>query len=95
MDPVECENCGKMFCKICINDWISKNPVTKCPNRCATTKFGALKSKALLRTYLALKIKCSNPKCGEAVPLGNLAEHEAICLKVKCWNFAVCNNPEN
>ena len=84
-----------MFCKICINDWINKNPVTKCPNRCSTSKFTPLRSKALLRTYSNLKIRCSNHKCNEPIPLGNLAEHESICLKVKCWNFAVCNNPEN
>lgn len=33
-NPTECQGCGKMFCKVCINDWIKKQPGSKCPNRC-------------------------------------------------------------
>lgn len=50
MDPLECGSCGKLFCKICITDWISKNPVTKCPNRCSA-QIGPIASKALIKTY--------------------------------------------
>ena len=87
--------CGKLYCKICINDWISKNPLTKCPNRCANSNFTPIKNKALLRTYHSLQIKCINPKCTSVLKLSEIKQHEEICLKIKCWNYGVCNNPEN
>lgn len=68
MDPIECDSCGKIFCKNCINDWIKKSPATKCPNRCKSN-IGPVKSKALLRMYLNLDIKCSNPKCDKVLKL--------------------------
>ena len=75
MDPMECDSCGKIFCKICISDWISKNPATKCPNRC-TSSITPIKSKALLKVYKNLDIKCSNQKCDKILKLGDLHAHE-------------------
>lgn len=94
MEPFECDSCGKLFCKICISDWMAKNPVTKCPNRC-TSQIKAIQSKALKKVYENLEIKCINPKCNKICRLGDLDAHEAICLKVKCWNFEVCGKVEN
>ena len=51
MDPIECEGCGVLICKLCINDWIGKNPLSACPNRCGAKNFTAIKSKALVRAY--------------------------------------------
>lgn len=74
MDPYECDSCGKLFCKVCITDWISKNPLSKCPNRC-NSNLGPVKSKALLRTYNNLTIRCTNPKCNTTSKLGELRQH--------------------
>lgn len=68
MDPRECENCGKIFCRNCIDDWMKKSPTVPCPNRCKS-KIGDFKSKALLRMYLNLDIKCSNEKCQKVIKL--------------------------
>ena len=94
MDPLECDGCGKLFCKICINDWISKNPATKCPNRCVS-QISPIRSKALLKVYNNLDIKCSNAKCGKVLKLGDLATHENVCLRPKCWNYEVCEKAQN
>ena len=31
MDPVECKNCSKLFCKYCIDNWLKNN--NECPNK--------------------------------------------------------------
>lgn len=86
LEPMECDSCGQIFCKICINDWISKNPAVKCPKRC-TSSIIPIRSKALLKVYKNLDIRCANPKCEKILKLGDLAPHEEICMKPKCWNF--------
>lgn len=93
-DPMECGTCGKLFCKLCISDWINKNSGTKCPNRC-TGDITPIKSAALKKMYNNLDIKCSNPKCGKAVKLFDLLAHEEMCLKVKCWNYENCDKVQN
>ena len=89
VDPLECEICGKLFCKICIGDWIRKNPAVRCPNRCAS-QIMPIKSMALKKLYNNLDIRCSNPKCNKVVKLFDLYSHEELCLKVKCWNYENC-----
>ena len=62
-----------MFCKVCITDWINKNPTNnKCPNRCPTPRIEQVVSKALLKLYNDLDIRCSNPKCLKVVKLIDL-----------------------
>lgn len=94
MDPMECDSCGKLFCKHCIADWSSKSNTTKCPNRC-NSQIGPIRSRALLKVYQQLDIMCSNPSCKKVVKLGDLDAHESVCLKPKCWNFALCEKPLN
>ena len=62
LDPYECHNCGKLFCKGCITSWASKQSDNKCPNRCGTAinNIKPIFSKALQRMYLNLNIKCKN-----------------------------------
>jgi len=31
MDPKECENCSKLFCHECINEWLKNS--SQCPNK--------------------------------------------------------------
>jgi hypothetical protein len=69
---------------------MTKNPASKCPFKCADPKIIPITSKALLKLYFDLDIKCANVKCGKTVKLGDLEKHEKDCSKVKCWNFANC-----
>lgn len=94
IEPYECHHCGKLYCKGCIADWGKKNGAQKCPNRCEST-ITPIFSKALQRMYLSLDIKCSNNKCKKAVKLIDLAKHEENCLKIKCWNYQACEQPQN
>lgn len=90
MEPWECDSCGRLFCKICITDWITKNSAAKCPNRCNNSKIAPIFSKALQKMYANLDIKCSNKKCNKTVKLSDLQKHEDTCLKIKCWNVELC-----
>lgn len=94
-DPYECHGCGKMICMVCITGWVSKNPEFKCPNRCGNNEIKPVASKALMRMYKDLKIKCSSPTCGKVVTLSDLASHELGCLAAKCWNHEVCEKAVN
>ena len=33
MEPYECNECGKVFCKDCITDWLKNSPNKECPNK--------------------------------------------------------------
>ena len=94
MDPFECHGCGKLFCKLCIADWINKNPASKCPNRCSS-QITAIFSKALIRMYSNLDILCSNKQCKKKIKLSDIKKHEEFCFKVKCWNVVNCEQVQN
>ena len=67
-----------MFCKSCINDWINKinDPsLSKCPNRCKDPKICPVLSKALIKLYNDLDIKCSIEKCEKVIKLIDLDRH--------------------
>lgn len=80
---------------VCITQWISKNPEFKCPNRCTNNDIKPISSRALLRIYRDLNIKCSNPSCTKIIKLCDIVTHEATCLVTKCWNFDICDKPYN
>lgn len=86
-DPYECHGCGKLICMVCITGWVSKSPEFKCPNRCTANDIKPINSRALIRIYKDLKMKCSNPNCSKIVSLSDIVTHEALCLVAKCWNF--------
>lgn len=84
-----------MFCKVCITDWMGRNLATKCPFKCPDPKISGVASRALLRLYYDLDIKCVNPKCNKTVKLLDLEKHEADCTKVKCWNYENCEKTQD
>jgi hypothetical protein len=94
-DPYECHGCGKLVCMVCITGWASKNPEYKCPNRCTNNDIKPISSRALLRIYRDLNIKCSNSQCNKVIKLCDIVAHEASCLQAKCWNYEVCEKPQN
>lgn len=88
-DPRECNGCGHLYCRKCIEDWQSKNK--DCPNRCSMAVHQITPmSKALLRMYNNLEIRCKNPKCKKEVKLCDLDKHEAECCMPNCINFDHC-----
>lgn len=95
MEPYECHGCGKLFCKVCIHGWSAKNPDTKCPNRCTANNITPIFSKALMRLYANLDIKCISPTCKQTLKLSDLVKHEQKCLIVKCWNYDICDTGQN
>lgn len=38
IDPKQCGGCQKLFCTLCINNWISRSPDKECPH-CRQTPF--------------------------------------------------------
>ena len=95
LDPCECHGCGKLFCKVCISNWSTKNSDIKCPNRCTVNQITPIFSKALQRFYSNLDIRCSNAKCLKVVKLSDLPKHELMCKMSKCWNFELCQTAAN
>ena len=94
-DPYECHGCGKLICMVCITGWASKNPEFRCPNRCTANDIKPINSRALIRIYKDLKMKCSNATCNKIISLSDIVTHEAMCLIAKCWNFEACDRPHN
>lgn len=72
VDPVQCKNCDKVYCKKCINNI---NCVCK----------GEIKSNEILKEITSkLVVKCKF-KCGELIPFNKYKEH--IKLKCAKINF--------
>ena len=76
MDPIECENCSKLFCKDCINEWLKKS--TQCPNKHLFKKATDLDDwikKDLNKIY----IKCPYSKCNSQYNYNNWKNHLKVC----------------
>ena len=70
ISPVQCEVCGKCFCKRCYDNAVKT--VGSCPSGCPKNKN---KDCRVLRLTLAkLKFYCHN-NCGEEIPYDNLEDH--------------------
>ena len=86
--PLECENCGALFCEECINDWAKDKNPCPCPMVCGGFKLGKVKmnTKKLLNL---LELKCPNyPDCSFTANYWDILEHEEKCSfqKIKCPN---------
>jgi len=49
-----------------------------------------MSSKVLIKMYNDLDIRCSFENCKKVVKLLDLAKHETVCQRAKCWNFDNC-----
>lgn len=49
-----------------------------------------MSSKVLIKMYNDLDIRCVFENCKKVVKLLDLAKHESICQRPKCWNFDLC-----
>ncbi|KAL4430530.1 hypothetical protein ABPG74_005455 [Tetrahymena malaccensis] len=93
-DPKECNGCGHLYCKRCIEDWQQKSK--DCPNRCSMAQHTITPiSRALQRMYNNLEIRCKNQKCNKVVKLCDLEKHEQECCTPNCINFDNCEKKVN
>jgi hypothetical protein len=76
MTPVECQNCSKLFCKECIDNWLKNS--TECPNRHPFVKKPALDDwiKEALRKIF---IKCPYIGCKDDYAYKHWTEHVKKC----------------
>lgn len=76
------------------SDILLNQTSSECPNRCNPST-DAIKpvSKALMRMYNELDVKCAHyDKCNQIVKLVDLEQHEKICQLPKCDNHEICGN---
>ncbi len=55
LDPLECEDCGTLFCKKCIEDYILKGINKSCPN-CRVDQFNCNPIKGAAKRLLNEKL---------------------------------------
>ena len=76
MNPVECENCSKLFCKECIDSWLKNS--AECPNKHIFKKKYTLDDwvkPALDRIF----IKCPYKNCNNSYAYSTWKNHIARC----------------
>ena len=79
IDPMECDNCRKLFCKACIAKWPKSCPF-QCPGQLRVRPCSHI-----LREFIQiLQITCNY--CEELVLFSQIQEHEEWCKKDKCAN---------
>lgn len=77
MSPVECENCSKLFCKNCINNWLKRSD--KCPNKHQFVKKQELDD-WIKKEISKIFIKCPYSGCGNNFAYKNWTRHVKICI---------------
>jgi hypothetical protein len=81
-DAKECDYCGKLFCRICIENWLLLNQT--CPMCHKDIKIRGA-SRVVREIINSFKIKCGY--CPKEVQLSKIEEHEAKC------GLIICDNP--
>jgi hypothetical protein len=88
-DPRVCQRCKKLFCSVCITEWLDKNE--KCPFKCSESKMNLMEmSDEQLVIYILIELRCTK-KCGKFVTLIDYKDHIATCDLSNCPNYALCN----
>ena len=80
-DPKECDYCDKLFCKLCIENWLLLN--RNCPMCHKDIKIRGA-SRVVKEIINSFKIKCSF--CPTVVNLTDIEKHESICGQITCDN---------
>ena len=76
MNPVECKNCSKLFCKYCIDNWIKISK--ECPNKHEFAKKEEL-DEWIKSALSKIFIKCPYKGCGSDYAYKNWTAHVKIC----------------
>ena len=77
MDPVQCSQCTKLFCKECIDGWL-KNSV-QCPNKHIFKKKDVIDD-WIKKTLDRIFIKCPYKKCNGSYAYSQWRNHIKICI---------------
>ena len=84
-DAKECDYCNKLFCKLCIENWLILNK--DCPMCHKDIKIRGA-SRVVKEIISSFRIQCSF--CPQVIRLSEIEKHEAQCGKVTCDN-PICN----
>jgi hypothetical protein len=82
----ECDYCNKLFCKLCIENWLILNK--NCPVCHKDIKIRGA-SRVVKEIINSFRIECNY--CPTVVRLSDIEKHEQKCGKVICDN-PLCNN---
>ena len=86
-DAKECDYCNKLYCKLCIENWLVMNK--DCPMCHLDIKIRGA-SRVVKEIIYSFRIQCSH--CPAIVRLSEIERHEAQCGKVVCDN-PLCQKP--
>ena len=86
-DAKECDYCNKLYCKLCIENWLVMNK--DCPMCHLDIKIRGA-SRVVKEIIYSFRIQCSH--CSAIVRLSEIERHEAQCGKVVCDN-PLCQKP--
>ena len=76
MDPVECENCSKLFCNECINGWLKNS--NQCPNKHLFKKANDL-DEWIKKSLNKIFINCPYFKCNSKYNYNMWKNHLKVC----------------
>ena len=76
MDPVECENCSKLFCNECIEGWLKNS--SQCPNKHIFKKATVL-DEWVKPSLDKIYIKCPYYKCNSEYNFNTWKSHLKVC----------------
>ena len=85
-DPYECSDCGKIFCKICIEK--TKEKKNSCPT-CRKSPFQGRYAKSLKTFFNKIKLNCIYKGCNEHPEYSEYISHLKKCK----FSLYKCNNP--
>ena len=83
---VECKNCGKLFCKYCIEEKKLQSR-DYCP-LCECAPFVSSDSKAIKKFFDNIKLKCPNQECEKLIDYNDYKDHLEKCE----FRLYQCNN---
>lgn len=86
-DAKECDYCNKLYCKLCIENWLIMNK--DCPMCHLDIKIRGA-SRVVKEIIYSFRIQCSH--CPAVVRLSDIEKHETQCGKVVCDN-PLCQKP--
>ena len=84
-DAKECDYCNKLFCKLCIENWLILNKNCPVCHKDIKIRGAGRVVKEIIHSF---RIQCSF--CPAVVRLNEIEKHEAQCGKVMCDN-PLCN----
>ena len=86
-DAKECDYCNKLYCKLCIENWLIMNK--DCPMCHLDIKIRGA-SRVVKEIIYSFRIQCAH--CPAVVRLSEIEKHEAQCGKIVCDN-PLCQKP--